>query len=280
MEELTSCGRPQKVPPAPDKNLPITAPAAKISDSQIDFFRMLDERIENGPDDISLDEQRSKLFSRSTSDERHASGNSGALAQAAMHRRWSASKITNPRTPATPEETRDSLMRRERSPSNRSPDSASAELDEDQRERLLSEPCDMQESLSDDNSSCDQPRENFKEQYVFLGNVYTVTRPRKTYSLPTDRSPSPALVAVTQRMTAEDLHLQGIMDECFPGYGNEKMRSGDLSPDSEANQFWMGFESPEPTERPSNRSSKSRSSRGLPCDIARPGLSSLRPVVE
>ncbi|XP_018010884.1 uncharacterized protein LOC108668224, partial [Hyalella azteca] len=24
MEELTSCGRPQKVPPAPDKNLPIT----------------------------------------------------------------------------------------------------------------------------------------------------------------------------------------------------------------------------------------------------------------
>ncbi|KAF2355968.1 Protein of unknown function DUF4612 [Trinorchestia longiramus] len=283
MEGLATCRRPPSAALGPDKNFPVSPQAAKVSDSQIDFFKMLDERIENGPDDESVNEARCKLFSRSTSDGEHRHGppTTGGDHPSALYRRWSASKITNPRTPSSPDEHGSNTMRREFLPDSRSPESP-LQIEGCPLDRLMPDASGVLESPSDDGSLSDQPKENFKEHYVFLGNIYTVTKPatRKS-SLPTaDRSPSPTLVAVNPRMTEEDLHLQTLLDNSAPCYQNEKMLGGELSPDTETNQFWMDFDSPGLNDKQTNKVVKARGGRGVSCDIVRPSLSGLRPVRE
>ena len=135
-------------------------------------------------------------------------------------------------------------------------------------------------SNTGDWSPSDEP---VKEHYMFLGNLYTFTRPR------IQTSNSPALVAVTPAVTEEDLHNMANSGEleggirCLENGGikschNEKTLGGD-SPDIE--NFWMDLEmTNEGKKVRENNVVKPKRGKSLPSDIVKGGILPLPAVHE
>lgn len=109
-----------------------------------------------------------------------------------------------------------------------------------------------------------------KEQYMFLGNVYTVTR------APTKSMSNQALVAVTPAVTEEDLHV--LKENGYNGieFANEKTLGGETTPDCEVDQFWMDLD----INDDQSLKSKTKIKKTVNSDISKPGMLPLRTVVE
>lgn len=126
--------------------------------------------------------------------------------------------------------------------------------------------------------------EPLREQYMFLGNVYTVTRPRTVGghgdALGSGSSPVGTLVAVTPATaTEEDLHLWKENGNC----SSEKLLGGETTPDCEVDQFWMELETNDhehKNEKQTLKITRTRTKKVVTSDIVRPGLLPLRTVIE
>lgn len=121
--------------------------------------------------------------------------------------------------------------------------------------------------------------EAVKEQYMFLGNVYTVTKPRKVTK--DNRTPEPALVAVTPAVvTEEDLHVWK-ENECNGiDYPNEKTLGGESNHDDEVEKFWMELDMTNDGLSLPSKNDITRVTKNSTSDIVRPGVLPLRTVLE
>jgi len=285
MENLTGCRTRTDGITAP-KVFPTTSEPQKISESQVDFFKMLDERIENGPDMSTSVESvavhsgsliyqhrgRFPILARSCSIVEPAPARD--TSDVIPTRRWSASRMGSAASPTTPTDSHSqfSFIRSSLSPEN------------------------LHHLLANDADSNDDD-DQVKEQYVILGNVYTVTRPR---SNDVDQSnvknvTSLAKLSVTPAMTEEDIHLWqeanavSKPDETIVHVS--KLLDGSstlinslvtLTPDNEADEFWSDLDVSTmegPNEESMVYKIKSRK-RTNNSDIVIPGILPLKTVVE
>ena len=142
--------------------------------------------------------------------------------------------------------------------------------------------------ISPDNNNEDE--EHVQEQYVILGNVYTVTRPRTTSGSGT-KTPKSAKISVSPALTQEDMHVFNEaschvepvtttvhVSKLMDGVSNSLVTP--LTPDSETDEFWTDLdvstiESSTDDSMVYRIRKKENSS-----DIVRPGILPLKTVLE
>ena len=134
---------------------------------------------------------------------------------------------------------------------------------------------------TEDWSPTGNPNEAFKEQYMFLGNLYTVTRPR----IQTPNSPV-LLEVSTPAVTQEDLHYLeneskgvNIIENGLPA-SHFKFEKSLGSEGFDADDFWMDLEISNEGKEARNKKSPPKRRKSLPSDIVKAGILPLRTVLE